>query len=458
MTAITFYGIIKSSDTESGEKMITIPEKVRFIIQKLEKNGFEAYAVGGCIRDSFLGITPDDWDITTSAKPEDIKKIFSRTFDTGIKHGTISILLEKDIFEVTTFRHDGEYKDNRHPEHVTFTTSVKEDLARRDFTVNAMAYNETRGLVDPFGGQKDLKNKIIRCVGEADKRFTEDALRILRAVRFTAQKGFCIEGKTLSSIQKNASLVQNLSVERIVSEITKILLSDHLEMFDVLYETDVLSYIMPELCSCFKTTQNIKWHIYDVGHHTLCAVSHLEKKPYLRYAMLMHDWGKPLTKSQNPDGSDCFRNHAKKSTELAENWMNRYRFSNSDKDKILRLIKNHDREIVTDKKCVKRAVNAVGDDIFIDLLNVKRADAKAQNFTLTEPRLSVYDAQEALYYTIKENNEPFSVKNLDINGHDLIALGYQGKEIGNVLNQLLEHILEHPEDNKKEILIQKIKE
>ena len=438
--------------------MISIPEKVNKVIQKLEKSGFEAFAVGGCVRDSFLGIPPEDWDITTSAKPEDVKRIFSRTFDTGIKHGTVSVLIDNEIFEVTTYRHDGMYKDNRHPEQVTFTTSIKEDLARRDFTVNAMAYNEKHGLVDPFDGQTDLKNHIIRCVGEADRRFQEDALRILRAARFSAQKGFQIEENTLKSIQKNSSLVQNLSVERIVSEITKILLSDHLEMFDILYETGVLQYIMPELCACLETEQNIKWHIYDVGHHTLHAVSHLEKKPYLRYAMLMHDWGKPLTKSQNPDGSDCFRNHAKISVALATDWMNRYKFSNSDKDKILRLIQNHDREIVTDKKCVKSAVNAVGDDIFLDLLHVKRADAKAQNFTLTKPRLSVYDEQEALYHAIKESKEPFSVKNLDINGRDLMALGYHGKEIGDALNQLLEHVLEYPEDNQKEILIKTLKQ
>ncbi len=438
--------------------MILIPEKVNYVMQSLEENGFDAFAVGGCIRDSLLGITPDDWDITTSAKPKDIQKIFPRTFDTGTKHGTVSVLIDKEIFEVTTFRHDGVYKDNRHPEKVSFTTSITEDLARRDFTVNAMAYNTKQGLIDPFGGQKDLENKIIRCVGDADRRFQEDALRILRAVRFAAQKGFVIEKKTLRSIQKNSSLVQNLSVERIVSEITKILLSDHLDMFDVLYKTGVLSNIMPEFCRCFKTEQNIKWHIYDVGHHTLCAVSHLDKKPYLRYAMLMHDWGKPMTKSQNPDGSDRFRNHATVSVDLAENWMNQYKFSNSDKDKILRLIKNHDREIITDKKCVKRAVNAVGDDIFLDLLNVKRADAKAQNFTLTKPRLAVYDELESLYHTIKENNEPFSVKNLNINGHDLMALGYQGKDIGDALHKLLEHVLEHPKDNQKDILIKKLKQ
>lgn len=431
-----------------------IPEPAEFILNRLEENGFEAYIVGGCVRDSFLGITPDDWDITTSATPEQVKLLFPKTFDTGLKHGTVSVLINEEIYEVTTFRCDGEYKDNRHPEQVTFTKSITEDLARRDFTVNAMAYSPLRGLSDPFCGQEDLKNGIICCVGEADRRFHEDALRMLRAIRFAAQKGFTIEKATLDSIERNCHLVKNLSVERIISELTKILLSDHLDFFDILYKTGLLQLIMPELCLCFETEQNIKWHIYDVGHHTLHAVSTLEKKAYLRFAMLMHDWGKPFTKSKNPDGSDCFRNHAKESVRLAEDFMNRYKFSNSDKDKILRLIKNHDREIVTEKHCVKRAINAVGEDIFLDLLNVKRADAKAQNFVLTEPRLSVYDKIEELYYECKRGNEPFSVKNLDINGHDLIALGYQGKEIGDILNRLLEHVIEHPEDNKKEILIQ----
>jgi len=432
---------------------IFVPKPAEYILNTLEKNGFEAYVVGGCVRDSLLNISPDDWDITTSASPEQVKLLFKRTFDTGLKHGTVSVLIDNEIYEVTTFRRDGEYKDNRHPEEVTFTKSIEEDLARRDFTVNAMAYNPIRGFVDPFSGQEDLKNGIIRCVGDADRRFKEDSLRLLRAIRFAAQKEFVIEEKTLDSIKNNCHLVKNLSVERIISEITKILLSDHLEFFDALYETGLLNMIMPQMCRCFETAQNIKWHIYDVGHHTLHAVSTLEKKAYLRFAMLMHDWGKPLTKSQNPDGSDCFRNHAKESVRLAEDFMNQYKFSNSDKDKITRLIKNHDREIIPEKKCVKRAINAVGDDIFIDLINVKRADAKAQNFALTEPRLSVYDKIEELYYECKRGNEPFSVKNLDINGHDLIALGYQGKEIKDALNKLLDYVIEQPEDNQKDILI-----
>ena len=433
-----------------------MPDSVVYIIDTLQKHSFESYAVGGCLRDSLLGLPPEDWDITTSATPKQVKSLFSKTFDTGIHHGTVSVMIEKEIFEVTTFRCDGAYIDNRHPEHVMFTTSIQDDLARRDFTVNAMAYNHQNGLIDPFGGREDLEKKLIRCVGNPDKRFKEDALRMLRAVRFAAQKGFEIEKHTLDAMKKNAALVQNLSVERILSEMTKILLSDRIEYFYTLYETGLLYFIFPELCRCFETKQNIKWHIYDVGWHTLHAVSFLEKKSYLRFAMLMHDLGKPLTKSQNSDGSDCFQNHAKESVLLAEDFMNRYKFSNSDKDKILRLIKHHDREILTEKKYVKRAVNAVGDDIFLDLLNIKRADAKAQNFALTKSRLAVYDTLEEIYFSCKQNKEPFSIKNLDINGRDLISLGFKGKEIGEVLNLLLDHVLEHPEDNKKDILIKKV--
>lgn len=434
-----------------------LPKNVLFIINELEKNGFSAYAVGGCVRDSLLGIIPEDWDITTSAAPEKVKEIFKKTFDTGLKHGTVSVLLDGEIFEVTTFRKDGAYKDNRHPESITFSSSIEEDLARRDFTVNALAYNEKNGLVDCFDGISDLKNKIIRCVGDPDTRFLEDALRILRAVRFSAQKGFRIEEKTRASIKKNAALVQNLSVERILAELTKILLSSPDKLKD-LYDLGVLTYICPELCLCFKTEQNIKWHIYDVGTHSVEMIKHLPEKAYLRFAGLMHDWGKPYTKGVNSEGEDTFRNHAQKSVLLAEDFLNRYKFSNADKDKILRLIKHHDREIVPEKKYVKRAINAVGDDIFLDLIHLKRADCLSQNFALTAPRMDYLDVLETLYTEIKEKKEPFSVKNLKINGNDLIQLGFKGKEIGEILNDLLEKVIENPDLNEKELLIKIIKE
>lgn len=436
---------------------IFLPEKVNKIIKTLENHGFSAYAVGGCIRDSLLGITPSDWDITTDAVPEDIKNIFSKTFDTGLKHGTVSVLIDKEIFEVTTFRCDGEYRDNRHPESVSFTKSIKDDLKRRDFTVNAMAYNEKEGLIDFFDGVLDLKNKTIRCVGDADTRFSEDSLRILRAVRFAAQKGFEIEEKTRLSIIKNAELVKNLSAERVISEITKIIISDPFKIKD-LYDFGVLKYIMPEMCLCFETKQNIKWHIYDVGIHSLNVVKNLEAKPYLRFAGLMHDWGKPYTKGKNEEGEDTFRNHAKVSCELAREFLNKFKFSNADKDKILRLIKYHDREIIPEKKYVKRAINDVGEDIFVDLINLKRADCLSQNLKLTSPRLESYDKYEEIYNDIISGDEAFTLKNLEINGKDLINLGFEGKKIGETLNSLLNLVIDNPEFNKKEKLLEIAKE
>ena len=436
---------------------IEVPDGVKEILATLRENNFSAYCVGGCVRDSLLGIYPSDWDICTSALPQQTKQLFPKTFDTGLKHGTVSVKAGADVYEVTTFRVDGDYKDSRRPESVTFTSSIKEDLSRRDFTINAMAYNETDGLIDPFGGTEDLEKGLIRCVGNPYLRFCEDALRMLRAVRFAAQKGFEIEEKTLFSIQKNAHLVQNLSSERIIAEIEKILLSDRPEYLKVLYDLGVLKLIMPELCRCFETPQNIKWHIYNVGVHSIKVVSQLEKKSYLRFAALMHDWGKPDCRGQNPDGSDHFRNHAAVSTTLAEDFCCRYHFSNSDKSKIIRLIQHHDRQILPEKKYVKRAVNAVGEDVFLDLLHLKRADCLAQNFELTAPRMEIYDKIEEIFMQIKHDCEPFSVKNLAVNGNDLKAFGYQGKEIGQALSLLLEHVIDVPSDNQRDILLNFIK-
>lgn len=436
---------------------INMPNTVKQIINIFHKNGFSAYAVGGCVRDCMLNTVPSDWDICTSALPTDIKRLFKKTVDIGIQHGTVTVLLNGEAFEVTTFRHDGEYKDNRRPKYVSFAKSITDDLSRRDFTVNAMAYNDKDGLIDPFDGASDLEKKIIRCVGDPNTRFSEDALRILRAVRFSAQKNFTIEERTLVSVQKNAALVQNLSAERIISEITKILLSDRLENIKLLYQVGVLHFIMPQMCKCFETPQSIKWHLYDVGTHSVKAAEFTKKKAYLRYGALLHDWGKPDTKGKNPDGSDSFRNHAKRSTQSAEEFLCRFKFSNADKSKILRLIQYHDRQILPEKKYINRAVNDIGDDIFLDLIDLKRADCKAQNFALTAPRLKTYDEIERLYRQMQENNETFSLKNLAVNGHDLKKLGLEGKDIGMALTFLLNHVINHPDDNEPKILIDKIR-
>ncbi len=434
--------------------LVKLSKGAKTVIDALLKEGFSAYAVGGAVRDSLIGHTPQDFDVTTNATPYQVKELFNKTFDTGIKHGTITVLIEEEPVEVTTFRSEGKYIDNRKPESVTLVNDVKEDLSRRDFTINALCYNEQEGLIDLFGGQEDLKSKTIRAIGCPEERFKEDALRILRAVRFSAQLGFLIEEKTKIAISSCADLVKNLSKERILSELDKIIMSDSPEHIKMLDELGVLKHIMPEMCLCFKQAQNTRWHIYDVGTHSINVIKNSPKVIYLRYAALMHDWGKPYCLGKNDLGEDTFRNHAKVSLELAEKFMEIYKFSNERKDKILRLVKFHDLEIIPEKKYIKRAINKVGDDIFGDLIFLKRADCLSQNLELTAQRLPYIDTLFELYKEIKENKEELSLRDLKINGNDLKALGFRGKKIGEILNFLLEHVFDSPCDNKKEKLLE----
>lgn len=437
---------------------IHIPQNVSYIIKTLESNGFDAYVVGGCVRDSLLGITPNDWDITTNATPLEIKSLFDKTIDTGIAHGTVTVLVDKNPYEVTTFRKDGEYKDSRHPEYVEYTKDLMLDLSRRDFTVNAMAYNDTVGLVDQFGGINDLENSVIKCVGNPTTRFLEDALRMLRAVRFSAQLSFSIESETLSALKEKSDSIINISAERIHEELNKILLSDNVfSAFLTLRETNILKNILPEFDRCFDTEQNIKYHLYNVGVHSLYVVKNCSKRLYLKYAALLHDIGKPDCRKTDEFGIDTFRNHAKLSTELSESILKRLKFDNKSTDKILRLIKFHDREIVVSKKAVKRAVIDVGEDIFEDLIDLKKAEVYAQNTNLTLPRLKTYNDILDIYKEIQSNNEAMSLKDLDINGNDIMKLGFKGKEIGIILHKVLLHIINTPEDNQKEEILKIIK-
>lgn len=297
---------------------IFLPEKVNFIINKLKENGYEAYAVGGCVRDSVLGRVPDDWDITTSATPNETKALFKRTFDTGIEHGTITVLVDKEAFEVTTYRVDGEYEDSRHPKEVVFTRSLKEDLLRRDFTINAMAYNEEEGLVDIFGGIEDLERKVIRCVGDARERFGEDALRILRAVRFAAQLGFRIEEETMEGIRKLAPTLANISAERIQVELVKMLVSPNPGLLALSYELGITKVILPEFDDMMRTGQETPHHMYSVGMHTLKAVEQVRADKVLRLTMLLHDVAKPQMKTVDTDGVAHFKRHDVKGAEVAK--------------------------------------------------------------------------------------------------------------------------------------------
>ena len=434
---------------------IFLPEKVNFIINKLKENGYEAYAVGGCVRDSVLGRVPDDWDITTSATPNETKALFRRTFDTGIEHGTITVLVDKEAFEVTTYRVDGEYEDSRHPREVVFTRSLKEDLLRRDFTINAMAYNEEEGLVDIFGGIEDLQRKMIRCVGNARERFGEDALRILRAVRFAAQLGFRIEDETMEGIRKLAPTLANISAERIQVELVKMLVSPNPGLLALSYELGITKVVLPEFDEMMRTGQETKYHRYDVGEHTVQAVCNVPPDKVLRLTMLLHDVAKPQMKTVDADGVAHFKMHDVKGAEVAKRILKRLKFDNDTLGKVTKLVQYHDYRMPAQPKNVRRAMNKIGEELFPYYLEIRKADTMAQSEYMREEKLSNIAGIERCYKEILKKKECVSLKMLAVSGSDLIADGMQpGKQIGAVLQALLELVIEQPEYNTKEILLE----
>lgn len=434
---------------------IQLPEKVKRIIDTLQVHGYEAYAVGGCVRDSILGRVPDDWDITTSATPLETKALFSRTFDTGIEHGTITVLLDKDAFEVTTYRVDGKYEDSRHPSEVTFTRNLREDLLRRDFTINAMAYNDKEGLVDIFGGIDDIKTGTIRCVGNAHERFGEDALRILRAVRFAAQLGFSIEEETKKGIVELAPTLENISAERIQVEIIKMLTSPNPGMMRTAYELGITKVILPEFDALMETTQETPHHKYTVGEHTLKALEYVRADKILRLTMLLHDIAKPIMKTVDENGRAHFKKHDIEGSEMTKQILRRLKFDNDTMHKVVKLVLYHDYRMPAEPKNVRRAMNKIGEELFPYYLEVRKADTLAQSEYKQEEKLQNITEVAQCYRDIIEKKECVSLKSLAITGTDLIANGMKpGKEIGEVLNALLEIVLEHPEYNTKEKLLE----
>lgn len=433
---------------------IRLPEKVNTIIITLHNAGFEAYVVGGCVRDSILGRQPEDWDITTSATPGETKALFEKTFDTGIKHGTVTILLDREGFEVTTYRIDGKYEDNRHPKEVTFTRSLKEDLLRRDFTINAMAYNEKEGLVDIFGGLTDLKEKRIRCVGDAKQRFLEDALRILRGIRFAAQLGFSIEDETRAGMRELAPTLRKISAERIQAELIKMLVSDRPGLLLEAYELGITAQFLPEFDRLMKTEQETPHHMYNVGEHTIHAIENVRADKILRITMLLHDMGKPALKTMDVSGRAHFKKHAFESEKIAGNVLRRLRFDNDTLRKVTRLVYYHDYRMPAEAENVRRAVNRIGEDLFSYYMEVRRADVLAQSMYRREEKIRNLDEIEELYSDIVKKEQCVSLKKLAVTGKDLIEAGMEpGKEIGKKLNELLELVIEKPELNtKKELL------
>lgn len=421
-------------------------------IEMLNNAGYEAYAVGGCVRDAIMNIEINDFDITTSATPEEMQQVFKneRTYETGIKHGTITFVYENENVEITTYRLDGEYEDNRRPKSVEFTKSLENDLKRRDFTMNAIVYNNNEGYIDMFGGIEDIKNKTIRAIGNPKDRFNEDALRILRAIRFASKLGFEIEENTKKAMLECKHLLHNISGERIAAEINKFVLGSNVKKA-ILDHYDILSEIIPEFEAMHNFDQKNDWHVYDVLTHTAVVVENTPQIAHLRLTALLHDTGKVRTFTVDEKGIGHFYGHNDKSAEIAENYLTKYKYDNFTKERVYKLVKVHDTPIEPDRILIKKRINRMGKDCFFDLIKIKRADNLAQN--LNKVRLDIIDEIEKIATDIV-NEDCFTLGSLKINGGDLIKNGFKpGKQLGNILNTLLEEVMEEKIPNEKEALL-----
>ena len=438
---------------------INLPEKVLMIINNLQFHGYEAYAVGGCVRDSILARQPEDWDITTSARPQEIKRIFRRTVDTGIEHGTVTVLVGKDSFEVTTYRVDGEYEDNRHPKEVRFTNKLEEDLRRRDFTINAMAYNDEVRLVDVFGGMQDLNRHLIRCVGDPRERFSEDALRILRAVRFSAQLDFPVEPETAAAVREMAPSLRNISAERIQAELVKLLVSPNPERIRDAYELGITKVILPEWDAMEGVAQNTPHHKYTVAEHTVRALKNVKQDKVLRLTMLFHDMGKPRAKTTDENGRDHFKGHALISEKIAGKVLRRLKFDNETIRKVTRLVCYHDYRMEATPKNVRRAMNRIGVEHFPYYLAVRLADVKAQSPYRRREKIENIVAVRELYRKALLEDECVTLRQLAVSGRELMDLGMKpGRDLGSMLSELLEYVIDDPARNRKDILCDYVKE
>lgn len=431
--------------------MRAFDKRVTAFIEQIEDAGFEAYFVGGCVRDCLLGRELHDFDITTSALPADIIKIFhdKKVLETGIKHGTVTVLDYKPI-EITTFRVDGAYSDSRHPDSVMFTKNLSDDLQRRDFTINAMAFNQRVGLVDAFGGVDDIKNMVIRCVGEPQKRFNEDALRIMRALRFAAVLDFAIEPATATAIHQCKCLLKNIAAERIAVELNKFLCGNCeknlLEFYDVFAE------IIPEVAVCAGFQQYTKFHNRDVLAHIAATITAIRPEKHMRLAMFFHDLGKPECFVFR-NGSGHFKGHAFASYDIAERTLKLLKYDNDTTKKVLFLVRNHDIEITDDKIVIKKLLSKFGEQALVDLIDVHIADDSAKNIQNRIPR---YQRSKEIIAEIIEKNECCSLKQLDVNGNDLMQAGFSGKDIKIALEVLLDCVIEEKYANNKDVLLKNI--
>ncbi len=465
-----------------------LPRDVRQIIETLENAGYEAYAVGGCVRDMVLKRVPQDWDITTSARPEQVKALFRRTIDTGIEHGTVTVMKNHVGYEVTTYRIDGEYEDSRHPKNVEFTDNLVLDLERRDFTINAMAFHPVRGVVDAFSGMQDIEGRIIRCVGDAGARFDEDALRMLRAVRFSGQLGFAIEDKTLQAMKERAKDLQKISAERIRTELVKLLVSKDAAQIRVAYQSGMTGVFFPEFDKMMELEQKNPHHIYTVGEHTIRSIEAMnyffgkysnhfdsglvsaeseilagklvegltaKQHSILCVAMLFHDIGKPDAMTIDEAGTGHFHGHQKISGQIADRVLKRLTFDNETIALVKRLVLWHDYRFSESPGAMRRAVSKIGKDLMPLLFLVQMSDALAQNPVTIGEKLQRICSAAGLWQDVLQSKAALELKDLQISGKDLIDAGIlQGPEVGKVLKMALEYVLEEPGRNKKELLLE----
>ena len=438
---------------------MNIPKPVRMIIGILEQNGYEAFAVGGCVRDTILGRDPQDWDITTSALPHQVKELFHRTIDTGIQHGTVTVMLQRTGYEVTTYRIDGEYNDSRHPDSVEFTADLIEDLKRRDFTINAMAYNPTVGLVDAFDGMGDIEKKVIKCVGQAKERFTEDALRILRAVRFSAQLGFDIEESTMNAMELLVQNLENISAERIHVELEKLIMSNHPDKLITAYHAGITKVILPEFDRMMECPQNTPYHMYNVGEHTIKVMENVPPTKVMRWAALLHDVGKSgsVTYDKKDPTRMHFYGHAHVGAEMVAPILRRLKLDNKTIKLVARLVECHDDRPVSkgmEPVNVRKSVHKIGKDIYEQYLQLVYADFQGKSPYGKEKGFDGYLYEKEQFQYIVENDICTCKAELAVSGKDLIAVGCStGSIIGDILKQLLNRVLEQPELNDKEILM-----
>ena len=439
-----------------------LPKYVEELCGALADSGFEAYAVGGCVRDSLLGNTPHDFDLTTSALPQQMKEVFSSytVLETGIKHGTLTVMCGGSGVEITTFRVDGKYSDHRRPDEVKFTSRLCDDLARRDFTVNAFAYSEKTGLVDLFGGISDLEKGIIRCVGEADRRFEEDALRILRGLRFAARLGFSIEQNTAKSMIKKRELLKNVSSERVFCELCGFLEGKGEAVERLLIDfREVFAAVIPELSPCFDFDQRSPYHRYDVYTHIAKTVGACPPDRKIRLAALFHDIAKPVCKTTDETGVDHFYGHPKEGAKMAHRIFRRLKFDVDTMQKVCGLVEWHDDNPNLTPAGIRKAIYRVGEERYPDLFALKRADVLSQSGYRREEKLAYIQSYQKLYEEIIEQKDCLSLKKLAVNGRDLMELGIKpGKKIGQILQKLLEEVLEEPDKNKKEYLLERVKQ